>query len=474
MLGVALAFLFSPHIGARLGKRVHLFAIVVSCVAAESVVFLQEFFSLFARARRECGDESTSSATTAPRNALAASFRCVLQHAGSGVRYRVYGQDLQPEEVTNLQTEEQLSLPHGAPQPPQQEVLLGESRPPLEPNTPPATRTASLRAFLAAHLGREFFSSAAKNPRSRRGIKVRVGAGKYDVHDLDREAGDSEEGGVAVASIFRIEFEPQGNVIALTPRHLTLPLVIVPGFNLFGGSRANGTRAQPFVPFYLNRDAPSCSSALLGSGGGREKSESERPSMREKCRKASPGRPPYQLWGGGAVFNDFESYLERAVSATEKCWDRDAFELGAWAQGMRLLDLLAEVVEVQEMAGRSLRISGGSGSPASLGPVELELELDAQGLDAALVYSLRDSSTILDRLTSIAVECQKSPPFLYRPARGYAAALENDCGKIQNFLVEEHGFALANEQLNNCACDEWNLKFGRKSANESRRASSFH
>lgn len=80
------------------------------------------------------------------------------------------------------------------------------------------------------------------------------------------------------------------------------------------------------------------------------------------------------------------------------------------------------------------------------------LDIDAQGMDVALVLS---AAQHINKVQHVKLECQVHSSFLYHPEFAGHRLAPNNCTIAFDFL-EQHGFACAYE-MNNCACDEWNV-----------------
>ena len=78
------------------------------------------------------------------------------------------------------------------------------------------------------------------------------------------------------------------------------------------------------------------------------------------------------------------------------------------------------------------------------------LELDAQGSDTAMIMSIAQFLPLIDH---IQIECQTG---MYL----YASPIPNDCFAAISFL-KLYDFYLADVEVNNCACQEYNLAFKR-------------
>lgn len=86
------------------------------------------------------------------------------------------------------------------------------------------------------------------------------------------------------------------------------------------------------------------------------------------------------------------------------------------------------------------------------------VDIDAQGLDVALVLSL---SGQLSKVQSIKIECQEQGRYLYRHEFAGQQLAPNNCTLAKDLLIR-HGFNCSNE-INNCACGELNLFCSRAS-----------
>ncbi|CAD7950851.1 unnamed protein product, partial [Amoebophrya sp. A120] len=526
--------------------------VVFVLAALDTELVLEEFSFLFGRARKQCREEAVDA------NSTFEDLRspCLVQ-AENGVLYQVYGQGLLAiapggEEQTQLSSE--IEGGQEPSQPRSVEVVHGVDTE-GEKSTGGSTALSSL---VKTHVGVDFFRTDA--PVS---VKIRVGAGVYTVQDPNRfvapEDSSSDGGAVkeaakderapkeAMRKSFTVEFEPQGRILSLSPRHLTLPAVVIPDAK------------TKHVRFWENWAAKSCSSLLRGRAGGRggvrggkegqaDDAATVEKAMLENCRRVQQNKsvrttttllpsaaaevdrettkvvstqldedaPLYQLWGS-TNFSSFTEYANRAIDATTRCRAFENFHYsGEMALGISLADLLLQFSSASVVHRQKSTSGTSSGENTNLHTL-LELELDAQGLDAALVYSLAassedrahlrrstpsssmpgrnrtrlqrarslgegeepqepDEARPLELLQRITVECQKSPPWLYEPIYQYHDVLfshdptltsvpqvENDCNEIAAFL-RARSFVLEREQLNNCACDEWNLSFRREAS----------
>ena len=83
------------------------------------------------------------------------------------------------------------------------------------------------------------------------------------------------------------------------------------------------------------------------------------------------------------------------------------------------------------------------------------LDIDAQGADLALLYSISDN---LHKIRHVKIECQREPDhFLYKNK------VNNECNDIIN-LLQKHSFTLHNLEVNNCGIGEFNVYMTNKDA----------
>jgi hypothetical protein len=80
------------------------------------------------------------------------------------------------------------------------------------------------------------------------------------------------------------------------------------------------------------------------------------------------------------------------------------------------------------------------------------LDIDAQGMDVALVLSVAQHIT---KVKHVKLECQVHSSYLYRHEFAGHHLTPNNCTTAVEFL-QQRGFTCTRE-LNNCACDEWNV-----------------
>lgn len=77
-------------------------------------------------------------------------------------------------------------------------------------------------------------------------------------------------------------------------------------------------------------------------------------------------------------------------------------------------------------------------------------DIDAQGADVAILKSIPGS--LLKRVETLRLECQDLPNFL--PL--YKSEIPNSCADAITYL-QNIGFELVKQEVNNCACAEYNL-----------------
>ncbi|CAD7932054.1 unnamed protein product [Amoebophrya sp. A25] len=330
--------------------------------------------------------------------------------------------------------------------------------------------------------------SYAQHPfLSQKRVKVRVGAGIFSVDDVQRydvELGPvsldpwegleeaSKQGTENISQNeleFWIEFEPQRNKIILTPRYLTLPLIIVPS-----GSTA---ARLGFTRWLENAKAPSCSSILWGRERDDDAEDVDREQIYTKrCTGSIENEDPTssRRQQDAAASPSTEATSPTATDSSTSSLSRKNLFDGVSKEQIDRLEQF-EIGSCRACSDRGEYMMADRRYPA-IGVAELLqdllssgaekialLETDAQGLDAALVFSL-PVAMLRHQIEEIAVECQTEGPWIYEKARE-AGGIENDCIAIQSYL-ENNGFQLTHREFNNCACREWNYKF--RNANLSR------
>lgn len=84
------------------------------------------------------------------------------------------------------------------------------------------------------------------------------------------------------------------------------------------------------------------------------------------------------------------------------------------------------------------------------------LDIDAQGMDVSLVLSVAQQ---IGKVKHVKFECQVHSTYLYHHDFAGHHLPPNNCTAAVEFL-EQHGFYCVDE-INNCACDEWNVVCSR-------------
>lgn len=191
--------------------------------------------------------------------------------------------------------------------------------------------------------------------------------------------------------------------------------------------------SAPSMTFYLLAKG-ACSSVLLPSGTAKDP-QAYRQAGVAMCNKALKTMPTasWNLWDRS--YPDKESY-------------RASFEEGA--DGCYHCQDITAVREVRQYTAIAL-----SSVISHFRKVEL-LDMDAQGLDVAILLTLR---RYFSRINTIRLECQALtttfPTWLYEAELNGKLVSPNDCNIAQSTL-EQYGYA-CKQQVNNCACEEKNL-----------------
>lgn len=190
-------------------------------------------------------------------------------------------------------------------------------------------------------------------------------------------------------------------------------------------------------PFYIHTH-PGCSSLLLPKGEfSAAENEIYNKAGMALCNSFIASNPPsaWNLWD--KRFEDEEQYRESFSGSVSGCQRCSSIEL---IKGVRRFQAIPLKTVVQWFDS-----------------IEL-LNIDAQGLDVALLLSLQK---FVDRIQNLKLECQalkmsfEPIPCMYDHTVGIREGVENDCKTAEDFLVTS-GFDCRYE-INNCGCTEYNL-----------------
>lgn len=197
--------------------------------------------------------------------------------------------------------------------------------------------------------------------------------------------------------------------------------------------------ASPFatdeVAFYLQAGA-GCSSALMPSGLVVNMSHYLH-AAKAACNRTVETLPPSE-WGmwdeQHATEQQFRSTFDSAAHA---CYSCQTMQSVVGVRRFKAIKLKAVLDYVQKVH---------------------VLDIDAQGLDVALLLSIGDN---IRKIQSIKIECQKplrmnvNEGFLYHHVYAGQRVPANDCSAAERFVIQ-HGFR-CKYKMNNCACVEYNM-----------------
>lgn len=227
---------------------------------------------------------------------------------------------------------------------------------------------------------------------------------------------------------FWVEFDPTVPMLKESNR-VILPFGAVPHV------RHDESTGDAHLPFYVHR-MPGCSSFLLPLTSHEQSTdevfEYEQRGL-ARCQKSLSG--PSSGWRYWSLDN----------------LTRDAYESAfpTLIESCRLCAALSNVTSVRLFPVVELKQVVDI-----LGQVDF-LDIDAQGLDVALLLSLKQ--TVLN-IKKVQLECQSvdtAHDFLYYRWFNGHKIVSNDCNVAHEYL-ESNGFR-CEHQINNCACSEYNL-----------------
>ena len=229
------------------------------------------------------------------------------------------------------------------------------------------------------------------------------------------------------ANDFWVEFDPALNMVK-EPNRIILPFGVVPHVH------SDDDAHDAHFPFYVQHVG--CSSFLLPQTSHTlsttEIAEYDQRAL-TRCHHSLAGPPSeWRYWSLGNLTRDaYESALPMLANACRHCSSLSS------VTGVRRFPVVRfkHVVDV-------------------LGKIDF-LDIDAQGLDVALLLSLRHA--VLN-IKKVQLECQvvtETRDFLYHNRFNGRVVVENDCDVATSFL-KSHGFSCGRE-INNCACSEYNL-----------------
>ena len=231
-----------------------------------------------------------------------------------------------------------------------------------------------------------------------------------------------------------LEFDPTNKAIA-THNRLLLPFVVT--------ARSDVST----VDFFIHKEMKGCSGALRPSGlHARSTFQRYQMHARKSCEIFAATRPKDEWfkWDVPAKgsFADLSGGAGLANGACFKCQDPSEISRVARFPAVSLNRVLSDL------------------QPKSI-PY---LDIDAQGMDVAMVLSLHPK--VLRKVSRIKIECQEPdeglwpqsmlPIWIYENQSGIA----NHCTRAQRFL-EDFGFRKEKLQVNYCACAEFNLYMSR-------------
>eukprot|EP00392_Amoebophrya_sp_AT5.2_P019179 g19921.t1 len=147
-------------------------------------------------------------------------------------------------------------------------------------------------------------SNLGRRPRKR--IRVRVGAGVFDVHAGTSSLDNTNAQETQTTSTLTIEFEPQAQLIKVTPTVITLPAVVLP-LEVEQHFSQRGV-----VRWYNNVAIAECSSMLRGRDGGTSSGRQETRWIRKdageagallRCQAEYAEIQAHRRGGGGGKFS---------------------------------------------------------------------------------------------------------------------------------------------------------------------------
>ena len=250
--------------------------------------------------------------------------------------------------------------------------------------------------------------------------EVLTGIVPADVKSVSVKIGIWREQKRQAADGFWVQFDPQNH--AQGPHSVTLPFIVEPGVS----------QMVAVKPFHIHSFGQ-CSSINLPSNTLLDEAAYLNTSL---SRCANPRHPSF-------LADSFVIDHSRSTTRSRLCW-----LCSNRSEVTRIVNFptvsLAEVIKAINL------------------PID-RLEIDAQGSDTALVMSIAPH---LHLISQIQIECQTGM-FLY------SSPITNDCNVAMAFL-ELHDFYLAEIEVNNCACQEYNLIFKRVIGGQSQPQSSPH
>lgn len=212
-----------------------------------------------------------------------------------------------------------------------------------------------------------------------------------------------------------IEFDPTVPA-SFSDNQIILPVVAVP----FSVSE---------VPFYIHTFG-GCSSTLMPSGLASDWPGYSADAAR-RCEDVLAHLPASQWKNNDYSFSDAASFRASFPGMTNACFTCQGV---ANVTGVRRFKAAAFSAVVQMLPRVGL------------------LDIDAQGLDVALLLSL---GNLMARVSQVKIECQVGAAYLYHHVLAGQPVPANNCTLAESFLAEQ-GFKCRHE-INNCACGEHNL-----------------
>lgn len=212
-----------------------------------------------------------------------------------------------------------------------------------------------------------------------------------------------------------IEFDPTVDA-RFSDNQIILPVVAAP----FAVSEE--------IPFYLHVIG-GCSSTLMPSGLATDLAAYKLDAQR-RCEDVVQRLPASQWKNNDYVFADAASFRAGFPGMIKACATCQGV---ASITGVRRFKAVALSAVVQMLPGVGL------------------LDIDAQGLDVALLLSL---GNLVARVRQVKIECQEGS-YIYHHVLAGRPVPANSCTLAERFL-SDHGFACRHE-INNCACSEYNL-----------------
>lgn len=212
-----------------------------------------------------------------------------------------------------------------------------------------------------------------------------------------------------------VEFDPTVQQ-AVSETRLILPFTAAPA-------------PQELAVFFLH-SLSGCSSALTPSNGVKDMGSYRQDGV-ALCERLM-SRQPAELWKRwDVVYPSAEGFRATFLESADACFKCQSIDM---IKGVRRFPAIALPMVVSWFKHIDM------------------LDIDAQGMDVALVLSVAQQ---ISKVKHVKLECQVHSSYLYHHEFAGQHLTPNNCTTAVEFL-QQHGFTCTQE-INNCACDEWNL-----------------